>query len=110
MRYHLLISVAALLTASAAAASDYAFTLHNRSSGWVISGFQTFQDGRWSRNWLDSRIRAGESVAMDWHSNEGSCVVPFRVQWVDYGSEEFRIDWCKGVSNIYMRDKGFSWD
>ena len=40
----------------------------------------------------------------------GSCVVPFRLQWVDYGAKDFKIDWCKGVSNIYMRDKGFSSD
>jgi hypothetical protein len=95
---------------SQAHASDYAFKLHNRSNGWTISGFYTYQDGAWSANWLDGKIEAGAATRMDWNSNEGKCVVPFRVRWVDYGSEDFSIDWCKGVSNIYMKDKGFSWD
>ncbi len=47
---------------------------------------------------------------MDWFSNEGDCVVPFRVSWDNYGADDFKIDWCKGVDNIYMKDKGFSWD
>ena len=110
MKQRLILVLGFLLAASMAQANDYAFKLHNRSSGWVISGFYTFQNGSWSRNWLNSRIGAGQFVDMDWNSNEGSCVVPFRVQWVDYGAEDFKIDWCKGVSNIYMRDKGFSWD
>ena len=98
------------LSGTPAMASDYAFKLHNRSTGWTISGFYTFQDGVWSENWLDSQIPAGSSVRMDWKSNAGNCVVPFRVRWVDYGAEDFSIDWCKSVGNIYMKDAGFSWD
>jgi hypothetical protein len=105
-----LLVVGALVPASQAVASDYAFKLHNRSSDWTITGFYTLQDGNWSENWLDGRINAGESVRMDWNSNAGNCVVPFRVRWADYGAEDFKIDWCKGVSNIYMKDKGFTWD
>lgn len=104
-------TVACLLSmAGAATASDYAFRLHNRAEGYTINGFYTYQDGRWSDNWLDRRLKPGESVGMDWHSNEGSCVVPFRVSWDDYGADDFRLDWCKGVHNVYMKDKGFSWD
>lgn len=91
-------------------ASDYAFRLHNKADGYTINGFYTFQDGRWSDNWLNGRIRPGESVGMDWNSNEGNCVVPFRVSWDNYGADDFKLDWCKGVSNVYMKDKGFSWD
>ncbi|WP_286134249.1 hypothetical protein [Methylobacterium sp. Leaf123] len=47
---------------------------------------------------------------MDWNSDDGDCIVPFRVKWRDYGSEDFKLDWCKGVSNVYMKDKGFSYD
>ncbi len=31
-------------------AGDYDFRLHNRSSGWIIDGFYTYQNGRWSNN------------------------------------------------------------
>ncbi len=105
----LLFATSAFATAPALA-SDYAFKLHNRSNGWTISGFYTYQDGEWSSNWLNGKVEAGEAVRMDWNSNEGNCVVPFRVRWVDYGAEDFKLDWCKGVSNIYMKDKGFTWD
>jgi hypothetical protein len=98
------------VSALPAFASDYSFKLHNRSSGWTISGFYTLQDGAWSKNWLNENIDSGASVRMDWNSNAGNCVVPFRIRWVDYGSEDFTIDWCKGVSNIYMKDKGFTYD
>jgi hypothetical protein len=93
-----------------ASASDYAFRLHNRADGYTINGFYTYQDGQWSDNWLDGRIRPGQAVDMDWFSNQGNCVVPFRVSWDNYGAEDFKVDWCKGISNIYMKDKGFSWD
>ncbi len=91
------------------AQSDYPFRLHNRSQGWTISGFQTYQDGQWSRNWLSNRVRAGEYTNMDWHSNAGSCVVRFRVSWVDYGAQEFRADFCK-LRNLYMLNEGFRTD
>ena len=91
-------------------AGDYDFRLHNRSSGWIIDGFYTYQNGRWSNNWLHKPIRSGQGVNMHWASDEGNCVVPFRVKWRDYGSEDHRLDWCKGVSHVYMKDRGFSWD
>jgi len=94
-------------------ASDYAFRLHNKADGYSIKGFYTYVgDGKWSTNWLKDgmRVKPGESVGMDWNSNEGNCEIPFRVDWDNYGADDFKIDWCKGVHNIYMKDKGFSWD
>lgn len=97
------------LAAPAAAQSDYPFRLHNRSEGWTISGFQTFQGGQWSRNWLDGPIRAGQFANMDWNSNAGNCTVRFRVSWVDYGATEHQADFCK-LKNVYMLNEGFRWD
>ena len=93
-------------------ASDYAFRLHNKANGYTINGFYTFQNGRWGDNWLKGgyRIRPGESVHMDWFSSEGDCVVPFRVSWDNYGSEDFKIDWCNQPKTIFMQDQGFSWN
>ncbi|MFN7167497.1 MAG: hypothetical protein ACK4NV_10640 [Pannonibacter sp.] len=110
MRKFMFAVAATIIAGSPAVASDYAFRLHNKAQGYSINGFYTFQGGQWSENWLSSRVNPGEAVSMDWLSNEGNCVVPFRVSWESYGSEDFKLDWCKGVSNIYMKDKGFSWD
>lgn len=102
-------AIGAGTAAPALAQSDYPFRLHNRSEGWVISGFQTYQGGRWSTNWLDAPVRAGSAVTMDWNSNAGDCVVRFRVSWVDYGSTEHRADFCR-LKNLYMLNEGFRSD
>jgi len=101
--------IASLLPASA---ENYNFYLHNRSDGWVINGFYTFQDGRWSSNWLSGRrISPGRSIDLYWNSQSGSCSVPFRVSWVDWGTQDFSMDWCRNnPSNIYMLNEGFRWD
>lgn len=100
----------AALTFSAAA-QNYNFFLHNRANGWVINGFYTQQNGRWSNNWLSGRVAPGRNVPMRWASQAGSCRVPFRVSWVDWGTQDFTMDWCKNnPSNLYMKDEGFTWD
>ncbi len=100
-----------LCMSAPARAENYDFYLHNRSNGWVINGFYTYEDGRWSRNWLDRRIRPGSSESMLWNSQSGSCNVPFRVSWVDWGTQDFTMNWCNNnPSNIYMRDQGFTWN
>jgi hypothetical protein len=108
------IALAALSTVcicGSVAADNYNFYLHNRSNGWVINGFYTYQNGKWSRNWLNSRISSGRSAPMVWNSQDGDCRVSFRVSWVDYGSENFTMDWCKNnPTNVYMKNEGFSWD
>lgn len=106
----ILLFVTVMLAAAGAKASDYAFTLHNRSEGWVINGFYTYQNGRWSKNWLKYKVKAGQSVKLDWNSNDGECVVPFRVSWDGYGSDDYKVDWCKGIRNIYMLNEGFKTD
>eukprot|EP01012_Entosiphon_sulcatum_P016645 TRINITY_DN21573_c0_g1_i1.p1 TRINITY_DN21573_c0_g1~~TRINITY_DN21573_c0_g1_i1.p1 ORF type:complete len:139 (-),score=16.31 TRINITY_DN21573_c0_g1_i1:101-517(-) len=113
MKKILCVAVVAVAAATTFAhASDYAFRLQNRAQGYTINGFYTYQDGQWSDNWLKNgeRIRPGDAIDMDWFSNKGDCVVPFRVSWDNYGADDFKIDWCKHPKHIYMENKGFSWD
>lgn len=93
-------------------AGAYAFKLHNNATGYDINGFYTFQNGVWSKNWFSNGrlLKPGESASMDWKSDEGDCEVPFRVSWVNWGNQDFKLDWCKNVKNVYMLDKGFRWD
>ncbi|KPF67836.1 hypothetical protein IP69_12300 [Bosea sp. AAP35] len=111
--FRILVVAAAVLAAqavtSAHAQSDYPFKLHNRSQGWTITGFQTFSNGNWSKNWLGGPVRSGSSVDMDWKSNAGSCKVRFRVQWADYSPTEHQADFCE-LKNLYMLNEGFRTD
>ncbi|WP_242390482.1 hypothetical protein [Pararhodospirillum photometricum] len=105
----LLVGAAALLISTGAEAGSYRFNLHNSTSQYVITSFKTKENGVWSSNWLNSSIQPGETAVMEWNSDEGDCVVPFRVGWKGYETEQFQADWCK-VTNIYMQDEGFTWD
>ncbi len=94
-------------------AGDYDFGLYNRTSGWVLNGFYTKEDGVWSKNWLRYKLPVGKSVQMVWNaaSNEGACVVPFKLTWDDYDQAEiYNLDWCKGIKNIYLKDNTFTVD
>lgn len=105
----LLAGISVGASAPATAAETYKFNLHNKSTQYVINGFRTFEGGQWSKNWIDFTLKPGESAEMDWGSSEGACVVPFRVGWVGYEAEQFKVDWCK-LKNLYMKDEGFSFD
>jgi hypothetical protein len=76
----LLCAVAGLTatTAATAAAGTYKFNLHNESSRCVIDGFQTYEDGEWSEDWMDFKLKPGETAEMDWGTDEGDCVVRSR--------------------------------
>lgn len=86
---------------SAAAGESYKFQLHNKSK-YEITGFQTFEDGKWS-TWSGVGVASGETQTMDWQSNEGDCVVPFRIIYKDIETEQYKVDWCK-ISNITVHD------
>jgi hypothetical protein len=86
---------------SAAAGESYKFQLHNDSK-YEVTGFQTFEDGKWS-TWSGVGVAPGETQTMDWQSDEGDCVVPFRIIYKDIETEQYKVDWCK-ISNITVHD------
>ena len=93
---------------------EYDFDLYNRTSGWVLNGFYTKEDGVWSKNWLSTKLGVGKSVHMVWNSvsNSGECVVPFKTTWDDYDKAEiYTVDWCKKpIKSIYLKDTTFTVD
>lgn len=92
---------------------EYDFDLYNRTSGWVLNGFYTKEDGKWSKNWLSTKLQPGKSFRMVWSSasNEGACVVPFKATWDDYDEAEvYSLDWCKGIKSVYLKDTTFTVD
>jgi hypothetical protein len=92
---------------------EYDFDLYNRTNGWVLNGFYTKENGKWSKNWLTSKLQPGKVFRMMWSSasDEGACVVPFKVTWDDYDqAEDYSLDWCKGIKAVYLKDTTFTVD
>ena len=46
---------------------------------------------------------------MDWGSNEGKCVVPFRVVYAEIQTEQYQVDRCK-VHNIIVSDSDVTYN
>jgi hypothetical protein len=90
---------------------QYDFDLANKTSNWVLNGFFTKQNNKWSGNWLKSgSLAPGKFRHMMWStsSDSGACVVPFKATWDHYDhAEVYTVDWCKGISKITMTDGGY---
>ena len=95
------------LVITPALADSYKFTMHNDSK-YAIVGFETFEDGKWSK-WTVVDIPPGEAIGMDWKSNEGDCKVPFRIIYKDVETEQYTVDWCK-ISHIRVHDDSVTAD
>jgi hypothetical protein len=95
------------LLGTPAMAGSYKFMMHNDSQ-YAITGFQTYEDGKWS-TWSGVDIPPGESLSMDWNSDEGDCTVPFRIIYKDVDTEQYKVDWCK-ISNIRVHDDSVTAD
>ena len=109
MLSRLIPSVALLgcFVATPALAESYKFTLHNESK-YAIEGFETFEDGKWSK-WTGVEVGPGESQGMDWKSSEGDCKVPFRIIYKTVETEQYIVDWCK-ISNVRVHDDSVTAD
>jgi hypothetical protein len=88
-------------------AASYKFTLHNESQ-YSISGFETFEDNKWS-TWSGVAVPPGASEVMDWNSSEGDCKVPFRIIYKDVETEQYTVDWCT-IRNIRVHDDSVTAD
>ena len=79
-------------SASAALAESYKFLLQNELE-YEITGFQTYEDDKWS-TWSGVSVPAGETQTMDWNLSEGDCTVPFRIIYKDIQTGQYEVNWC----------------
>jgi hypothetical protein len=79
------LGIGLIAVAATAMAADYKFQLLNKTTKYTITGFQTFEDGKWS-TWSGVSLAPGEETSMNWGANEGQCVVPFRVIYAEVQS------------------------
>jgi hypothetical protein len=96
------IAAIALFAVTGMAAETYKFHLINKTTKYTITGFETLENGTWSK-WTGVSVAPGEEIDMDWGSNAGNCVVPFRVLYAEIETEQYQVDWCK-VHNIIVSD------
>lgn len=106
-RWLITLGLMATFASSPALAGSYKFELHNESK-YEITGFQTFEDGKWS-TWSGVSAAPGETQTMDWNSSEGDCVVPFRIIYKDVETEQYKVNWCK-ISNIRVHNDSVTAD
>jgi len=106
-RYSAILGLAGALTIAPALADSYKFTMHNESK-YAITGFQTFEDGKWS-TWSGVDVGPGETQTMDWNSSEGDCSVPFRVIYKDVETEQYTVNWCN-IGNIRVHNDSVTAD
>ena len=102
------IALGLVVFASSAYADSYKFHLVNKTTKYTITGFQTYENDKWS-TWSDVSLAPGDEQDMDWGSNEGKCVVPFRVIYAEIQTEQYQVDWCK-VRNIIVSDTDVTYD
>jgi len=99
-----LTAAAALLTATISAPAHSAeadFTLHNDSTGTIVSFRLANSDG-WGPEWLDEPLRPQYELGMDF-ANDGECVLDTRVEFADGTYLDAAIDYCS-VNNVYIEE------
>ena len=97
-----------LLLPVLAHADDYKFRLYNNTTKYKITGFQTYENEKWS-TWSNATLDPGEDKEMVWGANEGACTVPFRIIYESIQTEQYSVNWCK-VKNIYVTDDNVTYD
>ena len=61
----LVLALALTAVAVTAMATDYKFHLVNKTTKYTITGFQTYEDGKWS-TWSGVTLAPGEETDMNW--------------------------------------------
>ncbi|MEO3998858.1 hypothetical protein [Mesorhizobium sp. CAU 1732] len=105
-------ALAFFISAPVAGAAGMKFDIEN-SSDYIITGFYTGEEGEWSANWMNFKLDAGETAAMEFN-HDGACDIEFYVTWeAEDGSsikgDETSIDICD-ADTIYFDGKEATYD
>lgn len=102
-----LAAAVALATPAMSAQSDYPFTLYNNSTQYPITGFQTYENGRWV-TWEFQGLAPGHSVVMNWPTNDGECSIQFRIFYSNYEPTTMTMDFCR-YHSLIVTDSDVTW-
>jgi hypothetical protein len=93
---------AGMLGANGARAEDdkhWYFDVENESNGTVLE-FRTREDDEWSENWLEKRMEPGDSIKLDFETDEGDCEVRTQIHLADGSYFDAPVDYCKAKTLI----------
>ncbi len=109
MRFTAGLAIAALIASGAAASAEsYQFGVLNKSK-LVADGFRTKESGSWSSNWLNTKIRPGESWTLDFGHADGQCTVRTQIHFTDNTYFDYDVDYCK-ATNLYIYENEVQYD
>lgn len=89
-----ILALTALSTPSISEGKHWKFEVENKSNDTVVE-FRTQEDGEWSDNWIDSRIEPGDTIELDFETDEGDCEVRTQIRMVDGSYFDAPVDYCK---------------
>lgn len=79
------------------------FDVENQSNG-TVNEFRTQEDGEWSENWLENRIEPGDTIKLDFETDEGKCEVRTQIHLVDGGYFDAPVDYCKAKTLVIQNN------
>ena len=94
-----------LLGAGTASAEDdkhWYFDVENQSNDTAIE-LRTQEDGEWSENWLSNRLEPGDTIKLDFETDEVKCEVRTQIHLTDGGYFDAPVDYCKAKTLVISR-------
>ncbi len=87
-------TLAVFAPASAGDGKSWKFDVVNKGNSPVIE-FRTQEEGEWSENWIENRIEPGDTVELDFETDEGKCTVRTQIRFIDGSYFDADVDYCK---------------
>lgn len=90
------------LSPATAEQKSWTFDVVNKGNTPVIE-FRTQEEGEWSENWISERIEPGDTVNLDFETDEGKCTVRTQIRFTDGTYFDADVDYCKAnLLEIYV--------
>lgn len=101
-----LLMTSAVFTGTPLRAEDgkhWYFDVQNESNG-TVNEFRTQENGEWSENWLSERLEPGDTIKLDFETNEGSCEVRTQIHLIDGTYFDAPVDYCKAATLVIQNN------
>ena len=89
-------------TANAEDGKHWYFDVENQSNDTAIE-LRTQEDGEWSENWLSNRLEPGNTIKLDFETDEGKCEVRTQIHLTDGGYFDAPVDYCKAKTLVIQQ-------
>jgi hypothetical protein len=83
---------------------DNKFVLINKSTVDAIQFYTQRKDGTWSKDWLATPLKPGQSRPLHFFAGDARCEVKTRIVFSDTSEFNTPVDYC-GTTNVVVTDK-----